>query len=507
MRGVLVTSLCLVSALFFACSSTDDAPSGSAGAAGSAGSAGFGGRAAGGAGTSNEAGEGGASGADDGAGAAGEAGTAGAAGAQNVCLESGHGDIDLVVTGLPKTVAASVTISGAHDSVESESTTLSHVPGGSYSVTAKRVYDADPLVRTAYDAQISSPTFCLDDGGNATVAVNYAKVTPSNQLWGLVRTHGQTTLLGFASTQLTASGSPTTTTEASPTIEQSIAFDHAGDVWGVELGSRARVARYAPFWLGGAGQPHADYRFNLTLEACVPPAIGDIIVPRIRNIALDASENIWLSACDKKVLKIDRPESSPGSDEGPVEIAPQVTLSGFSQQTEDLAFDSAGNLWVTAGGQVLRFDRARLDSNDAGAPNLVLDVTTDDAAPSALKANFLAFDVAGNLWLTDVAGVTLFEVAKTDLDGEGTQAAVAKVRLALASSSLLGRPAFDDAGSLWVSLSLGSFGKLTAEQLTVSSSAAEPTVPSVVISGLGLGPDALAFFPAASGLPLPSAQP
>jgi streptogramin lyase len=239
----------------------------------------------------------------------------------------------------------------------------------------------------------------------------------------------------------------------------------------------------------------------------VPATNGDIAVPQIENIALDASENIWLSVCDKKVVRIDRPESSPGSDEEPVDIAPQVTLSGFSQQTEDLAFDGAGNLWVTAGGQVLRFDRARLDSSDAGAPDLVLNVATDDAPPVALNANHLAFDVAGNLWLTALTGDTLFEVGKADLDGEGTHSVVPQVHLALASTSVFGRPAFDDAGSLWISLSDGSFGKLTPEQLAVSSSATEPTVPSVVISDLGVSPDALAFFPAASGLPLPSAQP
>lgn len=120
---------------------------------------------------------------------------------------------------------------------------------------------------------------------------------------------------------------------------------------------------------------------------------------------------------------------------------------------------------------------------------------------------FLAFDVAGNLWATDVAARTLFEIAKTDLDQQGTSTIAAKVQLSLDSSFDLGRPAFDDQGSLWVSTAQYSFGKLTAQQLAVSSSAAQPTVPAVVISDVGIGPDALAFFPAASGLPLASAQP
>jgi hypothetical protein len=503
MRAILF-SFCLVSALFSACSSTDDAPGGGGGVSGSAGSAGSGGKAAGGAGTGNAAGEGGTGGADDSVGAAGDAGAAGASGPP-VCLESGTGDIDLIVDGLPKAVAASVTISGPHDSLESESTTLGDVPGGTYSVTAKRVYDADPLVRTAYDPQISPPTFCLDDGGNAAVTVTYTKVTPSNQLWTLLRSHGGALQRGFTADTLTASGSPDPATQAFLPIEYSMAFDHAGDLWGVKIGSE-QIARYAPHWLGGVGEPHADYQFNLALDECVPPTTnGGIALQQIRSLALDASENIWLSVCDKKVLRIDRPDSSPGSNEEPVDIAPNATLSGFTKQTEDLAFDSAGNLWVAAGGQLLRFDHARLTKDDAGAPDLILDVTTDETTPSALSANFLAFDVTGNLWATDVAGHALFEITKTDLAGVGTQTVVAKVRLALGDSSSPRRPAFDGEGSLWVPLSESSFGKLTEAQLAVSSTAAAPTIPSVVIGSVG--PDALAFFPAASGLPLPSAQP
>lgn len=507
MRGAVLTGVCLVSAVVFGCSSTDDGPTAGAGAAGSAATSGSGGKSSGGAGPTDAAGEGGASGStDDVAGSAGDAGAGGALG-PTVCVESGKGDIDLVVMGLPKTVAASVTISGPRDSLESESTTLSDMPGGSYTVSAKRVYDSDPLARTAYDPQISSPTFCLDDGGSATVEVNYSKVTSSAQLWELTRIHGPTTLFGFASAQLAASGSPTANATSDLPLAQTMAFDHAGDIWGVRSSGEPGVLRYAPFWLGGTGAPLADYEFNLTLDACVPATIDDgVAVPPIKAIALDASENIWLSVCDKKVLRIDRPTSSPGSSDEAVDIAANVTFSGFTQQTEDLAFDAAGNLWVAAGGRVLRFDRDRLDSDDAGVPDLLLDVTTDDAVPVALSANFLAFDVAGNLWASDFAGHTLFEIAKTDLAHEGTNTAVAKVHIALDPASQPRRPAFDGEGALWVSLAEGSFGKLTAEQLAVSSSAAEPTVPSVVIS-LGSSVDALAFFPAASGLPLPSAQP
>ncbi|HYQ45900.1 MAG TPA: hypothetical protein VER11_28215 [Polyangiaceae bacterium] len=504
MRAVLL-SLGLISTIFFACGSSDSEPASGAGAAGVAGkpSGGSGGKSSAGAG--GESGEGGT----DTAGAAGDAGAAGAAGAPGptVCVYSGKGEIELVVEGLPQTVAASITLSGPHDALESESTTLSDVPGGAYSVSAARVYDADPLVRTAYDAQISSPTFCLEDGGSQIVTVSYSKVTPSNQLWALVRSAGGALQRGFAASALTASGSPAETLGAFLPIEASMAFDRAGDLWGFRLEPQPRVVRYAPAWLAGVGVPLADYEFSLALEACAPAEANGIESGQIKSLALDASENVWLSVCDRKVIRLNRPDSSPGSSEEPEDITPNVTLSGFTKQTEDLAFDGAGNLWVAAGGQVQRFDRARLDTNDSRAPDFVLTVTTDDAAPVALTANFLVFDLAGNLWAADVARHALFEITKTDLAHEGTNTVAAKVRIALDGSAELARPAFDDEGSLWVSLANGSFGKLTAEQLAVSSSPAAPTVPSVVISGLGVGVDALAFFPTATGLPLASAQP
>jgi hypothetical protein len=165
-------------------------------------------------------------------------------------------------------------------------------------------------------------------------------------------------------------------------------------------------------------------------------------------------------------------------------------------------------LWVSAGGQLLRFDRARLSHNDGAAPNLVLDVTTDAPTPKALAANFLAFDVAGNLWASDFDGNTVFEVRKADLDDSGTHSITAKVHVAVDVQAVFSRPAFDDEGSLWLSLAAGKFGKLTAEQLAVSSSAGAPTVPAFVISSPDVGyAEGMAFFPAASGLPLSSSQP
>jgi len=500
MRRVLA-SLCLIPGLFSACSSSDGDPSAVGGAGGGAGVHSGGVAATDAAGSSGASGDAAVAGAAGAAGAidGGESGAGGSVAVPSGCAEEGRGDLDLVVTGLPATVAARVSISGAHDALESESTTLRDVPGGTYSVSAKRVYDANPIVRTAFDAPITSPTLCLADGGTETISVSYAKVAPSNQLWTLERSAAGAPLLGFAASTLAASGTPAATSQVDLPVGTSFAFDVEGNLWAAGASpAEPTVARYAPAWLAGVGEPRTDFAFNLALGC----------QPALRAVALDASGNVWLSACGKRVLRIDRPDTTPGADEEPIDIAPNVTLSGLAEQNEDLAFDSAGNLWVAAGGRVLRFDRARLDHDDTAAADLILDVTSDEATPKPLVARFLAFDLAGNLWVIDVDGRVVFELSKGALDQRGTNSALAKVQLSLDAPLAAGRPAFDDEGSLWLSLSAGKFAKLTAEQLADSSSSSAPTSPALVLSSPEVrDAGGLAFFPAASGLPLPSAQP
>ena len=329
MRAALF-SLCLVPVLFAACSSSDD-PKGGSSHAGAAGQ------------TSGGAGAGGAAGsADDSAGAAGTSGAADAAGSDGVsCVELGQGQIKLVVTGLPATVAASITLSGAHEESLSESTTLTDVDGGSYTVSAERVYDADPLVRTAYDAQISRPEFCLQDGRTQTVTVSYSKIVPSNQLWTIGI---DSTLFGFASDKLTSSGSPVPTSTAKLPVGTSMAFDRDGNLWvaGASVADPT-VARYAAVWLAGVGVPHPDFAYNLPI-ACVPA---------IKGVALDGSGNVWLSACGKQVFRIDRPEETPGANEEPVDIAADAVYP--------LPGSAAGQSPTTGGFLLFRMPRETLD--------------------------------------------------------------------------------------------------------------------------------------------------
>ena len=77
--------------------------------------------------------------------------------------------------------------------------------------------------------------------------------------------------------------------------------------------------------------------------------------------------------------------------------------------------DADGNLWVATEGSVARYDAARLGASDGEAADLVLTVTNPDDT-NALGATDLAFDAAGDLWLTDFGGNLVFRVAVSETD-------------------------------------------------------------------------------------------
>lgn len=479
MRAAFLLSVCALSLSFAGCDGTPAVPlGGDAGAAGD---------------TSAEAGASGESPSAD----------AGAAGV-GTCEHSGSGEIEVEVTGLPDGVDASVILdqpfSGGDREIATASRTFSGVGSGPWGVLSKRVYDEDPIVRTAYEPQVSVAEFCLPDGGSQTVTVTYKKIAPSNRLWMLgglgPEPAERSGFAAFSSESLDMFGAPPQAETPDVSVGTSLAFDADGNAWAG--GADATLVRYPASALGEAGTPDPDFVLNVPAIDCIP---------QLKGIALDRAGNVWLSGCGKKVVRIGKPAAADSSADA-VDVEPSVTLTGFDTQNEDLAFDSAGNLWVATQEQILRFDLARLGADDADAADLALNVTTDDTEPKALTGDFLAFDKSGNLWVSDFEGNQIFEIKKADLSGTGTKTRVAVVHVSVDILAVMSRPAFDDGSALWLPLQQHTFAKLTPEQLTVSSDAGSPTIPDNIIFGVSLGyGESLAFFPAPSGLPLASSQP
>jgi sugar lactone lactonase YvrE len=388
------------------------------------------------------------------------------------------------VTGLPEGVAPDVVFTGAHDYAVAEGGPLQGIETGTYQVTAGRVFDADPIVRTVYDAKVTAPTFCLSDGDSHTVKVEYTAIPSSNKLW--MPSGKDDELAGFTSQAIAESGM----TDASVSIDTpgsgSLAFDKDGNMWAVGpvIGGDMLV-RIPAADLGESGTREPDIKITIPAIECFP---------FINHIALDASGNLWASACGDEVHRLAAADlATSGEKTSDVVVSKLVNNSG-------IAFDKAGNLWVAGGPTLVRFDAARLDA-DADAPDLALTITSAAPPKSVLGVDEVAFDKAGNLW--GIAGSHVFQLAAADLEGEGEQDVTANVSFTMDVLALPATPAFDDGDGLWVALADGQFGRFSPAQLAVSKGTGAPVTPSLLMSSASITSGLpLAFFPAPAGLPL-----
>lgn len=390
------------------------------------------------------------------------------------------------VTGLPDDVAPDISIEGPDSLNATELGALEGVAAGTYTVTGNRVFDADDTVRTVYDATVTAPSFCLNDGDSHVISVKYTAIPSSNKLW--MPTGLETELVGFASADIAAEGTVDATVGIHGPGTKSLAFDHDGNLWALGAGDHALV-RFKAKDLGATGTRVPDIEIDLNEVDCIPSH---------SNIAFDPSGNLWISStCGAEVFRLPAADlTTSGAKTADVAITALFDEGGIGN-SEGLAFDKDGNLWVGGGPALRRFDAARLDESSAEPADLELTVKDD---LTGLTGNNLAFDKAGNLWATDFVGAVLFQVAESALGQTGTKAVDANVSITIGVLALLNQPAFDDSNGLWLGLGMGKFGRFTAEQLSTSGLNVNP---DLVISNDGITSELpFTFFPAPKGLPL-----
>jgi sugar lactone lactonase YvrE len=418
-------------------------------------------------------------------------------GAGGGCAEDGTGTLKVEVTGLPDGVSPEILIEGPGPALApSGSEELEDVDAGQFTVTIARAFDDDPIVRTVFEPSITSTEFCLPDGGTQTIEVEYVAIPSSNKLW--MPTDQEDELAGFSSTAIAEEG----ITDASALINTpagtAITFDRDGNMWafGATV-AEPHVMRFPAASLGESGDVEADISIDLPEVACVPA---------MRSLAFDMAGNLWLSVCGDEIHRIPAEELTASGDK-----TSDVMLNGVTDN-DGIAFDVDGNLWVAGDTALVRFDASRLGEIDSDPPDLALSVSRAGMAAQPLQASYLAFDAAGNAWGVDFGGNTIFQVAASDLLGTGEVDVEAAVSFVVGVSALPNAPAFDDGGGLWIGLSNttegGTFGRFSPEQLTMSAGTGDPITPEVLITSTSVGTDLpVAFFPAAEGLPLFHALP
>ncbi len=426
------------------------------------------------------------------AGAGGSSGdTAGAGGGAEVpyaCRQVGAGRIEVDVTGLPAGVEASIILTGPLGSrAIAASEVIEAAPGGPYELLATRVTEPDPIVRSVYEYRGGDVELCLEEGGTLSLFADYERVPTSQRLW-TNNSNGAGDLLGFSGESLTATANAEPDVSAVAGAGKDVTFDADGNLW--TMGATLAEPHLMRFWrddLGGSGPKTPDRSINIGGVECLPA---------MRAFAFDLQAALWVSTCGGRIVKLAEAELSAAG-----EVTPTVSLGGLDDNG-DLAFDLDGNLWVTNGDRILRYDAARLAASSDSAADLSLAVQSRDDGPGLAPTN-LAFDAGGNLWVIDFGGNLLSKVAQADLAGTGDVDVVAATTLALSVSALLERPAFDESGGLWLALDQNRFGRLSPEQLTLSSTAGAPTLPETIITSPNMGnANRMAFYPAPADLPL-----
>jgi len=241
-----------------------------------------------------------------------------------------------------------------------------------------------------------------------------------------------------------------------------VAFDSKGNLWVVDT-YNSRILEYkAPFTTGEVASLVIGQR-SLTGTSDTSEA-GGLFGPT--GLAFDSKGNLWVvDSGDDRVLQF-RPPFVDG--ENASVVLGQSSFIGYRGATTAtgmdspsyLAFDRAGDLWVTDEGNNRVLEFAAPFSIGEGA-SLVLGQANFTAASPTPGANGLfeptgiAFDSEGNLWVADSAHHRVVEYTAPLSTDEAASVAIGQPNLTIVGgSSTLTNAfaiAFDPSGNLWVS--------------------------------------------------------
>ncbi|WP_437980054.1 Vgb family protein [Sorangium sp. So ce117] len=179
------------------------------------------------------------------------------------------------------------------------------------------------------------------------------------------------------------------------------------------------------------------------------------------------------------------------------EVTPSVAFQGSAEIINQgaIAFDGAGNLWVSANaGQITVRLVDTLGESSEAAPDRVLDVSEACADVTPCAAGGMAFDAAGNLWV----GIRdhLLRIDAADLEGSG----VVEPSVTITGEEIenVQALAFDESGNLWVASAeqdavlMYAAGRLAADDVDPADVVLTALTPEPVIVPLG-HPTGLAF--------------
>lgn len=299
-----------------------------------------------------------------------------------------------------------------------------------------------------------------------------------------------------------------------------------GGAWITNGGATGTLVQYTSSQLGVGGAPTPA----ITLSGAPLASATDVVV--------DTRGNLWvLTASTDAILEYTVDQLTGATAGSPLKILVGATPGG-------IAFDFAGNLWVTIpgdSGQLIEYSSIDLQRVTASGATLTPVAVGRSFLPQdSLTA--LSFDGAGNLWIAakhrgevvfypastlttaspyppyslqigatptipilDLRGnLWVFTSAHTILEYSASQiptitnTTAPAVTVTINNSAPIGAAAFDNSGTLWMAApSAGALLTLTAQQL----SAGGTQTPTTSVTGVTT-PSGLAFDPRGVGVPL-----
>jgi len=397
------------------------------------------------------------------------AGCGGGSGAESCAIGGGDGTLMINIRGHDP---GAVAVEGLAGLLETDDVlTLS---AGPRVVTANRVTSPQAgIASQVFAGTVDRPSACVRPGETTVVNVTYALVPTSGKLWvGIGNAPDDSTMLGFGPASVAATRTSAADVAANTGGSDGFTFDRAGNMW--VLGGTtadAPLARYEAALFATDGDKVPDVIID-------SPSFGASI-PGAKVVAFDAAGNLWVSVvADGKVVKL---------------TAAQIAANGNPTATvertgigspQGLAFDDAGNLWVAAHDDdaVIRIDAANLAASGSGSDLAITVMATASDVTSTLRSPIsLAFDGAGNLWVNYDG--TLVSIPVADQSGTGTKTIMPAVRITTDVLTLPVGIAFDQDGGLWLAHESGKFARLGPSQLGGSGAVA----PSMIITSPDVG--------------------
>ena len=240
---------------------------------------------------------------------------------------------------------------------------------------------------------------------------------------------------------------------------QGLAFDKSGNLW-VSDQTNNRVLEFRPPFSNGMAASlvigHSDFTTQTPTSNPTPSSVHP------GGLAFDASGNLWVADQGfSRVLEFQQPFSN-GMAASVVIGAKNFTWSTSQQTRSALAnpvsvtFDSKGNLWVTeASGRILEYAPPFKNGEDAslviGREDFTQVFKSNPNFTFLSNTNGVAFDSSGNLWVAAQDSIFVFQPPFSN--GENASLAVscpvAKSEAGCAAPVTASSLTFDSHGNLW----------------------------------------------------------